>query len=618
VLNARARRAGSLLAMAELIPREVLFGNPQRTSPSVSPDGRRLAHLAPVEGVLNVWVGDVDDPGSARPITDDDDRGIRTYFWADDDRHLLYLQDAGGDENWHVHLVDVQSGRGRDVTPFDGVQAEVIGRSRRHPEAIVLGLNRDNRQLHDAYRLDLATGELDKLAENPGYTPWVVDNDLRPRGGMRFLEDGSVELEVDGSTLLRVGVDDALTTYPVGFDGDGTGLHVVTSSGRNAAALVRIDVASGDIAEIAADPTYDVSSVELNPDTHAVEIVSFLRARVDHHALAPGLADDLEAMRRLHPGDLILGSRDRADAQWVIGFTADDGPVGFHLFERGSGRSRFLFHHQPLLADYRLQPMEPFRYQARDGLDINGYLTFPPDGRERVPAVLFVHGGPWARDTWGYNPTVQWLANRGYLCVQVNYRGSTGYGKAFVNAADREWAGRMHDDLIDAVEHVVGLGHADRDRIGIYGGSYGGYAALVGATFTPDVFACAVDIVGPSSLKTLIESVPPYWAPMLDQFYRRVGNPQTEEAFLWSRSPLSRVEAIRIPMLIAQGANDPRVKMAESDQIVAAMHARGIPHTYLVYPDEGHGFKKPENMKAFQAEAERFLAEHLGGRCEDP
>jgi dipeptidyl aminopeptidase/acylaminoacyl peptidase len=262
--------------------------------------------------------------------------------------------------------------------------------------------------------------------------------------------------------------------------------------------------------------------------------------------------------------------------------------------------------------------MEPFSFTGRDGLTIHGYLTFPSGSSgSALPAVLNVHGGPWARDIWGFNPEAQWLANRGYLCVQVNFRGSTGYGKSFVNAGDREWGAGMHDDLIDAVEHVVAKGWADRDRIGIYGGSYGGYAALAGATFTPDVFRCAVDIVGPVNLKTLIESIPPYWAPMVAQFHTRVGNPETEEDFLWSRSPLSKVDQIRVPLLIAQGANDPRVKQAESEQIVAALRERGIDHEYLLFPDEGHGFAKPENRLKFYAAAERFLARHLGGRYEE-
>jgi dipeptidyl aminopeptidase/acylaminoacyl peptidase len=250
---------------------------------------------------------------------------------------------------------------------------------------------------------------------------------------------------------------------------------------------------------------------------------------------------------------------------------------------------------------------------------VHGYLTFPPGvERKDLPAVLNVHGGPWARDGWGLNPEAQWFANRGYLCVQVNFRGSTGYGKEFVNAGDKQWGAAMHDDLIDAVEWIVAQDYADRRRIGIYGGSYGGYAALVGATFTPDVFACAVDIVGPSNIKTLIESIPPYWAPMVAQFHTRVGNPETDEDFLWERSPLSKVDQIRIPMLIAQGANDPRVKEAESEQIVEAMKEKGIDHEYLLFPDEGHGFAKPENRLKFYAHAEQFLARTLGGRCEEP
>jgi dipeptidyl aminopeptidase/acylaminoacyl peptidase len=582
-----------------LIPREVLFGNPERTAPTISPDGRRVAYLAPVSNVLNVWVGSLDDPADARPVTSDADRGIRSYFWTGDNRHLVYLQDAGGDENWHLFIVDPDGGESRDATPFDGVQAEVLAVSRRHPRTLIVGLNRDNPELHDAYRLDLADGALTRVAENPGYLPWLIDDDLQVRGGFRNLGDGSVDIEVDGKVVLRVGMDDALGTEPVGFSADGQVLHLLTSVGRNAVELFRLDITSGELTPVTGDPTYDVSGVDVNPDTREVEVVSFRRERVDHRALDPTRAADLDAMRAVAPGDLSLGSRDHADRLRIIGFTADDGPVSYYVFDRSDGTSRFLFHHQPRLADHTLQPMEPFSFTARDGPEVHGYLTFPADGRERLPTVLFVHGGPWGRDVWGYSPTAQWLANRGYLCAQVNYRGSTGYGKAFLNAGDREWAGRMHDDLIDAVEHVVDQGYADRSRIAIYGGSYGGYAALVGATFTPDVFACAVDIVGPSNLKTLIETIPPYWAPMLAQFKKRLGDPGTEADFLWSRSPLSRVDQIRIPVLIAQGANDPRVKQAESDQIVAAMKKRDIPHTYLVYPDEGHGFAKPENSMTF-------------------
>ncbi len=601
--------------MADLIPRKILFGNPDRGSPEVAPDGRRLAHLAPVDDVLNVWVGDLDGNG-ARPVTNDTDRGIRSYRWAEDGRHLVYLQDSGGDENWRFHIVDPETGADRDATPFDGVQARVLGVSRRHPGHMLIGLNKDRPELHDAYLLELATGKLELVAENPGYYDWLVDNELRPRGGMRMRDDGSGTFELDGATLLELDADDAMSSQALGFTADDGALYVITPAASNAAGLVKIAPGSSP-QTLADDPTYDVASAELNPVTRAVEIVSFLRARLEHQVLDPALAGDVDAITALHPGDAFLISRDHADATWTVGFTADDGPVAYYAFDRGERAGRFLFTQHDDLARYELSPMEPFAFAARDGLEINGYLTFPPGGaRQGLPAVLYVHGGPWARDTWGYDPTAQWLANRGYLCVQVNYRGSTGYGKAFLNAGDREWGRRMHEDLIDAVEHIVSAGFADRSRVGIYGGSYGGYAALVGATFTPDVFRCAVDVVGPSNLRTLLETIPPYWKQLASQFHRRVGHPETDVDLLWERSPLSRVADIRIPLLIAQGANDPRVKMSESDQIVEALRERGIPHTYLVYEDEGHGFKKPENAMAFQAEAERFLAEHLGGRCE--
>jgi dipeptidyl aminopeptidase/acylaminoacyl peptidase len=601
--------------VAELIPRKILFGNPDKGSPEVAPDGRRLAHLAPVDDVLNVWVGELEGDG-ARPVTEDTDRGIRTYRWAEDDRHLLYLQDTGGDENWRIHVVDPDTGADRDATPFDGVQARVLGISRRRPGHVLVGLNKENPELHDAYLLEVETGKLERVAENPGYYAWLVDNELRPRGGMRMRDDGSGVFELDGAPLLELDPDDAMASQAIGFTADDAALYVVTPASANAAGLVKL--APGAAPEtLADDPTYDVASAELHPVSRSVEIVSFLRARLEHEVLDPALAPDVEAMSALHRGDAFFISRDHADRMWTVGFTADDGPVAYYAFDRGERSGRFLFTQHDDLARYELSAMEPFAFAARDGLEINGYLTFPPDGpRTGLPAVLYVHGGPWARDTWGYDATAQWLANRGYLCIQVNYRGSSGYGKAFLNAGDREWGRKMHHDLIDAVEHVVGKGHADRARVGIYGGSYGGYAALAGATFTPGVFRCAVDIVGPSNLRTLLETIPPYWKQLVSQFHRRVGHPEQDADLLWERSPLSRAGDIRIPLLIAQGANDPRVKMSESDQIVAALRERGIAHTYLVYPDEGHGFKKPENAMAFQAEAERFLAEHLGGRCE--
>ena len=614
--------------MAELIPRRVLFGNPDRTSPRISPDASTLAWIAPHEGVLNVWTAPMGPDGvdwaAARVVTDDTDRGIRVYDWAHDGRHLLYLQDTGGDENWRLHDVDLATMVRRDLTPFDGVQAQIIATEKKFPTDVLVALNRDNPQLHDVYRLDLVTGELVKEVENPGFVGWVADAELVIRCGIAPQPDGGMVLMVrDGSgaewqPLLTVAAEDALTSGPVAISADGRSLLAMSSVGVNTGALVRIDLASGAAQVLAEDPDADVTGVRLHPDTREPQIVTFLKDRSEYLALDASVEADLAAIRALHPGDPDIGDGDDSDGIWLVGFTNDTGPVPYFAYDRQRRAGRLLFEHQPELSRYQLAPMEPFSFTARDGLIIHGYATFPPEaGRSGLPMVLNVHGGPWARDAWGFDSEAQWLANRGYLCLQVNFRGSTGYGKAFVNAGDREWGGKMQDDLLDAVAHAVGEGWADPARVAIYGGSYGGYAALAGAAFTPDAFCCAVDIVGPSNLKTLIETIPPYWAPMIALFHTRVGNPEQDAEFLWSRSPLSRAASIRTPLLIAQGANDPRVKQAESEQIVAALREAGIDHEYMLFPDEGHGFAKPENRLRFYAAAERFLARHLGGRAQE-
>jgi len=617
--------------MVELIPRQVLFGNPERVRPRISPDGTQLAWIAPSEGVLNVWVAPANqgedqgiDWSAARVVTDDADRGIRMFAWAHDGRHLLYLQDTGGDENWRLHDVDLETMRRRDLTPFDNVQTQLIAAEKKFPTEILIGLNRDNPQLHDVYRLDLTTGELAKEVENPGFVGWLADSQLVVRAGFAPQPDGGLVLMVRGSAhedwreLLSIAAEDALTSSPIAFSEDGASLLAVSSVGANTGRLVRIDLATGAAEVLAEDPESDVTDVRLNPDTREPQIVTFLKDRSEYRVLDTGVEADLAAIRALHPGDPSFADADDADRTWLIGFTNDTGAIPYYSYDRETRTGQFLFEHQPELSRYELAPMEPFSFTSRDGLTIHGYATFPPGaGRSGLPMVLNVHGGPWARDEWGFNPEAQWLANRGYLCLQVNFRGSTGYGKAFVNAGDREWGGRMHDDLVDAVAFATGQGWADPDRVAIYGGSYGGYAALVGAAFTPELFRCAIDIVGPSNLKTLIETVPPYWAPVIAQFHRAVGDPAKDADFLWSRSPLSRADNISIPLLIAQGANDPRVKQAESEQIVAALEKAGIEHEYMLFPDEGHGFAKPENRLRFYAAAEKFLARQLGGRAEE-
>ncbi|HTR90944.1 MAG TPA: S9 family peptidase [Trebonia sp.] len=612
--------------MVDLIPRSVLFGNPERTSPEISPDGGSLAWIAPHEGVLNLWVAPIDsgvDWAAARVLTEDRDRGVRAYAWARDGRHVLYVQDIGGDENWRLYDVDPQTLERRDLTPFEKIHATIIGTSKRRPTEVLVGINADNPQLHDVYRLDLISGALVKEIENPGYAGWVADEDLVVRCAIAPVPDGSFNVlvrdtdEDDFRHLLTIPAEDATSTDVVSFSGDGRSLLMISAAGSDTGRLTRVDLATSESTVLFEDAEADVAGVLLHPDTRDPLIVSVLKDRMTYTVLDPSVEDDLKAVRALHPGDPSFSGRDEADTTWLIAFNVDAGSVTYFMYDRAAKSGRLLFEARPALSGYELAAMEPFSFSARDGLVVHGYVTFPPGlGRENLPAVVNVHGGPQVRDAWGYNPEAQWLANRGYLCVQVNYRGSTGYGKAFIAAGDREWGGKMHDDLIDAVDYVVSQGWADRSKVAIYGGSYGGYAALVGAAFTPDVFCCAVDIVGPSNLKTLLETIPPYWAPMIAQLYRRVGNPETDQEFLWSRSPLSRAHDIRIPLLIAQGANDPRVKQAESEQIVAALTEAGIDHEYMLFPDEGHGFAKPENRIKFYTVAEKFLARYLGGRHE--
>ncbi|OLZ50307.1 hypothetical protein BS330_29020 [Amycolatopsis keratiniphila subsp. nogabecina] len=603
-----------------VIPRADLFGNPEHITPSISPDGRWLAWVAPHEGVLNLWVRPVDTDDDARPVTADRDRGIREYAWAPDSDHLLYLRDQGGDENSRLYAVSMRSGEVRDLTPFDGVKAVLLAHDLQITDRVLVGLNKTHPQLHDVYSLHLATGELVKVLDNPGLLGFVADSQLNVRAGVRPKQDGGRTImvrEVDGEwrPLLTVDQIDAPSTMPPGFDGDGRRLLVMTSADVNATRLVWIDVDSGEHEVVVEDPTYDVSSVLTDASTKLPVMVSFQRERLHTQALAPEIQRDLDTLAALDDGDLHVVSADRANTTWVVSYVHAGGPTASYVYDRATSRARFLFHDRPCLAN-RLNAVEPFAFTARDGLEVHGYLTFPAGDTEKLPTVLLVHGGPRWRDTWQLNPEAQWLADRGYLCIQANFRGSTGYGKGFTAAGNREWGAKMHDDLLDAISFAVESGYADPDKIGIYGGSYGGYAALAGAAFTPDVFRCAISLCGPSNLETLLRAIPPYWTPMIAEMYTAVGNPDTEPEFLRERSPLSHVSRMTIPIMIVQGANDPRVPQAESDQIVAALRDNGVPPEYLLFDDEGHGLQKPENRLTFYAKAERFLAQHLDGRYE--
>jgi len=510
-----------------LIPLELLFGNPDRAMPRLSPDGTRLAFLAPDGGVLNVWLGPVGED-HFEPVTNDRDRGIRTYFWGHDGESILYLQDTGGDEDWHLFRVDLTTRQTSDLTPFDKVQAQVLEYTKHHPTQLVLGLNRRDQRFHDAYLLDLNTGSMKLIAENPGdVIGWVADADLAVRGAMAARPDGGFDLRVrptaesDWEVVLTWSADENLNSQPVAFSADGGTLYLLDSRHSNAARLVAHDLATGVDTVMAEDPTYDVSAIEIDPDTREIQLVAFARARVEWQAIDHSLERELAVLGRADDGDFAIVNRTDADDRWLVAFTRDEGPTAYYELDRVRHEVRFLFYDRPALAGYTLAKMEPVTFTASDGLTIHGYLTRPTGNSSApFPLVLNVHGGPWARDMWGYDPEAQWLANRGYACLQVNYRGSTGYGKDFINAGDREWGGKMHQDLVDAVQWAVDEGVADPARVAIYGGSYGGYAALVGATFTPDLFTCAVDIVGPSNLITFINSIPEYWSTYLEVLYQ--------------------------------------------------------------------------------------------------
>jgi dipeptidyl aminopeptidase/acylaminoacyl peptidase len=611
-----------------LIARKVLFGNPDRASVQLSPDGSQIAFLAPAEGVLNVWVAPREDLAAARPVTSDAGRGIRFYGWAYTSTHILYIQDKNGDENWRLYVVDLQDGGVRDLTPFDGVQARLQEISPDFPAEILVAINRRNAQLHDLYRLNIRTGELALLRQNDGFMGFLTDDAFHVRGALRMTPDGGLEMlqpAGDGWELWEsVPAEDSLTTAAAGFDKSRDVLFMRDSRGRNTAALFARNLATGAMSLLAEDVQVDVGDIVRHPTEKHVQAVSFCYTRKRWQILDLAIEPDLAYLRTVADGEAEIVSRTLDDRFWIVLYVVDDGPARFYLYDRTARAARFLFTNRQELEDQPLAKMHAATLVARDGLALVAYYTLPPgadsDGDgipdRPVPLVLFPHGGPWGRDVWGFNPWHQWLANRGYAALCVNFRSSTGFGKGFINAGNFEWGGKIMDDQVDAVRWAVAQQIADPGRVAVMGGSFGGYSTLGGLTFNPEVFACGVDLVGPSNLITLLESVPPYWRPVFEMFATRVGDPRTEEgrALLRKHSPLTYVDRICRPLLIGQGANDPRVKQAESDQIVEAMQAKDIPVTYLLYPDEGHGFARPENNLSFTAIAEAFLARCLGGR----
>lgn len=612
-----------------LIARTDLFGNPVKFQGRISPDGKWLSWLAPVDGVMNLWVAPSNDPGQARPLTNDKGQGIPIHYWTFSNKYILYTQDNDGDENTRVYRVDIESGDVTNLTPIaSGARATIQGLSANKPDTLIVGVNEREPQLFDLFEVTISSGETELLLENPGYLAWSLDNELAPRLGYQPLAGGGYKIMTIGSEvreLLTIAAEDALTSQFIGFNKDNSRAYFTGSAGRDTVGLFTINLADGKQTLLAADDRADISNVLIDPVSREVFGYSVNYQREKWQGLGDAANSEFAAMRAAIPGDHNILASTADGQQLVIYADAAQAPGIYYLYNRETETAATLFETQPELNDKPLVAMNPVEIKSRDGLTLVSYLTLPADvplndaglPTRPLPMVLNVHGGPWARDSYGYNSTHQWLANRGYAVLSVNYRGSTGFGKNFLNAAINEFSGKMHDDLSDAVNWAVAEGVAKKDKVAIMGGSYGGYATLVGVTFTPDTFACGVDIVGPSNLVTLVESFPAYWGPALEStWYKFVGNPadEAQRADMFNRSPISRVDDIKVPLLIGQGANDPRVTKLESDQIVEAMNQKNLPVTYLNYPDEGHGFARPENSLSFMATAEAFLSECLGGR----
>ena len=616
---------------AALIPREMIFGNPTYSSVQISDDGSMISYLAPVDGVMNIWVAPSDEIAAARPITEDTGRGIRGYGWLSGMNRLVYIQDKGGDENFLLYGVDPVTGEETNYTPFENTRVQFIASDEDIPGKQIIGINNRDPRWHDVYELDAETGELTLLYENTdeigGFT---FDNDLKLRFGQKSTSEGGAEYykrTEDGWELfMEVSPEDLYTTGLSGFSEDNSKLYLIESTGRDTGALFAMDMQTGEKSLVAADDRADIGGTWRDADTGEPYVYAVTYDKTQYFAMDERGEEILAALDNRFEGEVSRASTTQDDSKWVVVNTQSDKVATYYVWDRTEDTFTELVSVRPELEDKTLAAMSLEFIQSRDGLTLVSYLTLPPgtdvdaDGRPEapLPLVLNVHGGPWARDSYGYRSTAQWLANRGYAVLQVNFRGSTGFGKSFVNAGDLQWGLTMHDDLIDAVDWAVAEGITTHDAVAIMGGSYGGYATLAGLTFTPEKFACGVDIVGPSNLVTLLDAIPPYWESFRRVLEKRVGDPNTEEgmAILEAASPLNSVDNIVKPLLIGQGANDPRVAQAESDQIVAAMQEKGIPVTYVLFPDEGHGFARPENRLAFYGVAEGFLAECLGGRVE--
>jgi len=618
-----------------IIDRELFFGDPEISGAKISPDGAHISFLKPFKGVRNIWVKGVNDPfDSAKPITSDTTRPVMSYFWSRDSKYVLYAQDKGGDENYRIYAVDPNAAGtpvppARDLTPMAKVRAMIIDVPKDKPAEILVGLNDRRADLHDVYRLNIVTGERTLVRKNDqNVAGWDVDLKGNLRLGIRQTPDG-------GTEILRVDPDTLVSVYSVTADEDcntirftpsGNTVYITTNKGDalDKTELQMFNLTTGKTTLVERDPMNEVDfgSAIFSEVTDELLATVYVGDKVRVYPKQKAFAADWAKLTERFPnGQIGIGSMTADENIWIVSVSSDVDPGTVYMYNRKADKVTLLYRSRPKLPTADLAPMKPVRYTSRDGLEIHAYLTMPKGvPAQNLPTIMMIHGGPWARDAWGYNSLAQFLANRGYAVLMPNFRGSTGYGKKFLNAGNKQWGtGSMQHDISDGVAYLVREKIADSKRIGIFGGSYGGYATLAGLAFTPELYAAGVSYVGPSNIITLLKSIPPYWAPMKRTFAIRVGDIEKAEdvKVLESQSPLNSASNIKAPLLVIQGANDPRVKQAESDQIVVAVRDLGRKVEYMVAPDEGHGFAGRENRMAAFTAMEKFFSTHLGGRYQE-
>ncbi|MBN2071216.1 MAG: prolyl oligopeptidase family serine peptidase [Candidatus Krumholzibacteriota bacterium] len=636
--NLLAEKLNYLDKLPPIIDRDVFFGDPEIARGQISPDGRFISFLKTYKGQLNIWVKNFDEPfDAARPMSADTTRPVIRYGWTEDGKYLFYIQDKGGDENFHAYVIDptdrIDESLGvppaRDLTPIDGIRVALYAFPRKTPDIIYIGLNDRDERYHDLYRLTISTGERELIWENTqGLNSFVFDLDGNLRLASKETDDGGNEyFRVDGKDLTSVYVTtNEESAGIIRFHKDGKRAYMATNRGdeNDLSRLVLFDPETGKEELIETDPEKEVdfggtlfSNVtdELIATTYEGDRLRIYWKDKKFEKAYKQLKKDLK--KEIGDGDLFLGSSTSDDRYFIVAVTSDINPGVAYLYDMETGKTEFLYRPRPDLPSEHLAKMQPIKYKTRDGLTIHGYLTVPKGVKAKnLPVIVNPHGGPWARDSWGYNPEAQFLANRGYAVFQMNFRSSTGYGKAFFNAGKKKWGDEMQHDITDGVQYLIDEGIADPSKVAIYGGSYGGYATLAGLAFTPDIYCCGVDYVGVSNILTLLSSIPAYWETARKFFDEHVGNPENPEDIerLKRQSPLFSADKIKAPLLVVQGGNDPRCKKPEAEQIVIAMRDLGRDVEYLMADDEGHGFLGRENRTAFRVAQEKFFARHIGGR----